>query len=190
MKKLNSLVLLNSVVVISTTICLAHYPFLDDMKELYQYDTWAGVTKTDYLHLVKNWAPDILSYGATNLLANPYISSDQNMRESIYFFQPTNMTSNIDLRILETAGVLDAHEMLMKHFHYCSAIQPFPTGVSIGINIGDHCYTGYPIGSTNSISFVRNNMFVNISSGNPPEPVFEIANKIDQQLLTISLTPE
>jgi len=170
-----------------TTVCYANNPRFERLKDIYQYDKWVGSVQTNYLHSVQNWMPDFTSYGVTNLLTEPYISSSQNMRESIYFFQATNMLEKIDLRILETSSILDAQEMLMEHFSYCSAIHPFPTGKSIGVNIGDHCYTGYPIGSTNSISFVRNNMFINISS---EASVYDIANKIDQQLLTISLTPE
>ena len=170
--------------------CLADDFYLNELKIEYQYDAWAGTTQTNYINLIHNWNFDIFNYGATNNYAQPTLSDDPNFYWGIYILQPTNLLCNVDLRFIEASSILNAHEMLMKHFSGCTATQPFPTGASIGINIGDHCYTGYPIGSTNSISFVRNNMFICISSGDPPESVYEIANKIDQQLLTISLTPE
>jgi hypothetical protein len=166
---------------------LANNAYLDELKELYQFNNWAGSTRTNYLHLIKDWEINFESCGVTNLLTEPLISSEQNMRESIYFFQPTNMVNEIDLRVLETPSVLDAHETMMEFFENCSAWQPFQTGESIGISLGDRCYAGYPIGLTNSVFFVRNNIFVTITSGTS---VYEIAKKIDQQFLTISLKLE
>ena len=168
--------------------CRAGDPHLDEIKDLYQFDNWAGSTKTNYLHIVQNWTSDISIYGATNFFNKPYKTSNHlTIGTGIFMFQPTNMLGRVDLRIFEAPSVLDAHKMLMEFFYTCSAIQPFQTGESIGVKLGDHCYAGYPIGFTNSVFFVRNNMFVTITSG---VSVYEIAKKIDEQLLTFSLTQE
>jgi len=167
--------------------CRAEVSFLNEIKNLYQFENWAGSTKTNYVKIIQNWEVDISTYGATNFYSKPYLPNSLIIRQGQYVFQPTNMASRVYVRVVETPNVLEAHKTLMNHFSLCSAIQPFQTGISIGVNIGDHCYAGYPIGSTNSLTFVRNNMFINISSGNPPESVYEIANKIDQQLLEASV---
>ena len=161
----------------------------DDLKELYQFQNWAGSTKTNYVHVIQNWTTDISTYGATNFFINPKFSNGLIIGPGDCFFQPTNMLDSVRLRIVESPSVLDAHIMMMQFFDNCSAKQPFQTGESIGVKLGDHCYAGYPIGTTNSLFFVRNNMFIFISSGEPPESVYDIANKIDQQLLKLSLSP-
>ena len=178
------LTMLFGLCVITNTNCFSN----DWVKELYQFENWAGTVQTNYLRSVQNWKPDISTYGATNFLNNPYVSSDQNLRFGIYSFQLTNAINSVELQITETPSVLETHEMLMNFFDNCAAIQPFPTGASIGVNLGDYCYTGYPIGSTNSIIFVRNNIMINISSEDA-KSTFEVASKIDQQLLSASFLP-
>ena len=178
------LTMLFGLCVITNTNCFSN----DWVKELYQFENWAGTVQTNYLRSVQNWKPDILTYGATNLVAEPYISANQNMRFSIYSFQPTNTSTSVELRITETSSILEAQEMLMDYFDNCAAIQPFPTGASIGVTLGDHCYTGYPVGSTNTITFVRNNVMIKVFSGES-KSTFEVASKIDQQLLLASFLP-
>ena len=171
---------------LNNTICFANDFLLDSIKEIYQYETWSGTTKTNYQKIIKNKPPEFNNFGTTNIaVQNGEISSD-GFLESFYIFKTTNMPDDVYLRVYETSSVLDAHEALMFFFNNCSAIQPFQTGKSIGVNLGDHCFAGYPMGATNSLFFVRNNVFIDITSGSS---VYEIANKIDQQLLSSSLLP-
>jgi len=167
------------------TPCFADDSFLADLKVLYKYKDWAGSSQTNYLRLVQDWTPDVSVCGATNFVEKPYVSNSQGMRLGIYFFQPTNMPCVVELRIAQTESILDAHEMLMRHFGLCAAKQPFPSGASIGVELGDHCYTGYPIGSTTSVTFVRNNMLICVSSGDRKTSIYGVAKTIDQQLLSI-----
>jgi len=161
--------------------------YADDsyIKKLYQYEQWGGSTQTNYLRLIEDWIPDFPAYGTTNWIS---LNREALKRGDLshYAFLASNLTSQVTLRFIETASVIDAHEMLMWFFEHCSAIQPFQTGESIGVFLGDHCYGGYPIGLTNGLFFVRNNMFITITSGSS---VYEIAQKIDQQLLDISIKP-
>ena len=173
-----------------SAIYSANDPYIDKLKGIYQYATWVDSTKTNYLQQIQNWNPDISLYGATNIEIQELGKVYGNSRVSFYVFQTTNTPYDVYLKITEEPSIHDAHEALMEFFSTCSAIQPFPTGASIGVNLGDHCYTGYPIGATNSVTFVRNNVLIDISSGEPPASVFEIAKKIDQQLLTISCAPK
>lgn len=132
-----------------------HLSYINGLKDKYQYETWSGIIKTNYIKLITKWEPDFSTYGATNLLSQPSISTNPNFYWGMYLFQPTNLSCNVHLRFIEASNVLNAHEALIEHFGGCTATQPFPTGASIGVNIGDHCYTGYPIGSTNSIFFCK-----------------------------------
>jgi len=96
MKKHVKLGLLLGLCAFNNTICFSNDSHLEKLKELYQYESWAGTTKTNYLRVIQNWSPNILTLGVTNLMDNPYIANDNNMRLGIYFFQPTNTTCNIN----------------------------------------------------------------------------------------------
>ena len=170
--------LVSGVILAINVTCYADDVYL---KELYQYEQWVGTIKTNYLRIIK--IPTII-FNDLN------VSEDLTIRSGSYMFQPTNTPFNVHLRVYETPSVLDAHEALIDFFSTCSAIQPFPSGASIGIDLGDHCYTGYPIGETNSVSFVRNNVFVNVSSRKLQSSVYEIAKQIDQHLLSISTSSD
>jgi len=169
-------------------VSFANDPFENDIKEKYQYQNWGGIAQTNYIRMVKNWEFDFSLYGATNLISKSIEDNDDGIFDSFYTFQPTNMPSQISLRIIETPSIQDAHETLIFFCTTSAAPQPFPLGTLVGLNFGEFCYTGYPTNSTSSITFVRNNVYIQIRA-NDETSVTNIATKVDQQLLSISLKP-
>lgn len=162
--------------------------FFDDLKIRYGFADWSGNTETNYSRLVTDWVPTFTMFGVTNLISNQEGAIVNGIKNSAYFFHPTNAPSAIiDLRISEQQSVIGAHNMMMETFSNCSAIQPFSLGTTNTVKVGDRCYLGYPTNSYSQIYFVRNNVFVSISTAQSNCPVQIIADDLDNDLKTKSM---
>ncbi len=160
---------------------------LEYLKGLYGFTNWAGNTETNYSFYVTNWVPLFSSFGVTNLDSNNEGAWANGLKDSSYLFRPTNAPdAMVDLRVYERESVVSAHNAMMGQFIYCAAVQPFTLGVTNTAKVGDRCYIGYPINACRHIWFVRNNVFISISSDQPDFSVKSIAEDLDSQLKVIS----
>ena len=89
------------------------------------------------------------------------------------------------IRIVETSGFSAAVDAMMQSFSRCSAVQPFPRAQGSIASIGDVCFTSFPQGSSNSLDFVRNNVYVSIDSDNAAVSC-GIAASVDSAILDAS----
>jgi hypothetical protein len=60
-----------------------------------------------------------------------------------------------------------------------AAVQPFPLGASLGLDIGDRCYV---IDPKSSVVFARNNLFVLLDLVQGDYSVSGVAEQLDNQL--------
>lgn len=161
--------------------------FLDDLKGRYGFTSWVGGTETNYVSLITNWVPAFVRFGVTNLISDQGGVWASGVKDSAYFFHPTNSPNAIvDLRVQVRQGITDAHHAMMEAFGNCSASQPFPLGTANTIKVGDRCYLGYPTNVYNHVFFVRNNVFISVSSDQTNCSVEVIAVCLDNELKTIS----
>ena len=76
---------------------------------------------------------------------------------------------------------------MIEFFTFCEALQPFPLGSSRGVDIGDRCYLGHSGDSAiPSLAFVRNNVFVDVSSESGDYSVLRLAERLDSELMARS----
>jgi len=160
---------------------------LAHIKTQYNFTNWVGTTKTNYTFLATNWVPNFSSIGITNFILRDEGVWTNNRKESVYLFHPTsNLNVIIDCRIYEREGVTNAQDAMMEDFATCAAIQPFPSGASNGVNVGDRCYLGYPTNVNADIVFSRNNVFVTVLVDATNYSIKSIAEEMDNQIKNIS----
>ena len=161
---------------------------IDIAKQLYGYDQWVGTTKTNYTRIVTSFIPDFTGSGySTN---HPPIIDD--VKEGGFYCLLTlkNNTSHdeiIDVTIDIRNDIHTIHSYLMESFAYSAAIQPFPLGETMSVYLGDRCYLGYPTNSTSNISFVRNNVYVDVNANGTTNSVLSISTWLDNWILNQSL---
>ena len=161
--------------------------FSDHLNISYDFTNWVGKTEINYSCLVTNWVPQFSAFATTNLIAKEEGIWINRLKDSDYFFHPTGGSdATVSIRIKERPSVADAHMAMMETFGNCSAIQPSPLGTTKTLKIGDRCYLGYPEKAFSHIFFVRNNVFISISSNRTNCPVNTIAADLDDQLLSLS----
>jgi len=161
--------------------------FVDDIKGRYGFTNWVGNTETNYSRLVTNWVPTFATFGVTNLISTQEGAWANGIKDSAYFFHPTNnFEATVDLRVQERQGVTDAHNAMMETFGNCSAIQPFPLGMTNTVKVGDRCYLGYPTNAYSHLFFVRNNVFLSVSADQTNCSVRAIAGNLDNELKSLS----
>jgi len=160
---------------------------VDAVKELYGYEQWVGITKTNYLHTITSFIPDFTGSGySTNY--PPSISEVEEVGLYYSYSLKENILFNEDInaKIHIRNNVVLIHDLLMEMFAYSSAWQPFPRGETISISLGDRCYLGYPTNSPASITFVRNNVYICVSANDSTNSVLPIATWLDNKILEMS----
>ena len=161
---------------------------IDMAKQLYGYDQWVGTTKTNYAHTVTSFIPDFNGSGySTN---HPPIIND--VTGGGYYYICTLKNNSLQDEIIDVTidirnDINTIHSFLMESFAYNAAIQPFPLGETMSVFVGDRCYLGYPTNSTRSISFVRNNVYVDLGVSGSTNSVLPIATWLDNWILNQSL---
>ncbi len=152
------------------------------IKELYGFSTWAGQTKVHYEKTVTNWVPDFGSLGVTNFLQHDegqWTNSQKYSRYSFLFGPGDSTNARAELTIDERQDVTNAHWAMIQWFSNAQAVQPFPLGSELGLDIGDRCYLGWGV-TGHSFAFVRNNVFVWVFGAGS---VLELARKLDCELV-------
>jgi len=160
--------------------------WLDGTKEAYGFTNWVGQTQTNYTCLVTNWVPNLEACGVTNVAPATTVVTDEGIRDTTYFFSPTNTTNVvIELKVIHALGVTNAHCAMMEKFSLYQAPGVFPLGTTNTIIVGDRCYAS----ATNpcpGVDFVRNNVYVSIDSYEGTCDVRNVAVALDNQLKAIS----
>lgn len=155
---------------------------------IYGFTNWAGTTVTNYSRTVTNWIPDFSVVGETNVAApyqSPWTNGEKN---ATYLVHPdANPTETWDVRVRERGSVAEAHMAMMQDFAMSMARQPFPSGISNGVSLGDVCYLGYPATAQTAVVFSRNNILLVISTDPTGGSVTNLAAALDQQILGLSL---
>ena len=160
--------------------------FIEDLKEVYNFEQWVGTTKTNYQNTVSDFQPNFNEITFTPLYLNncEILQNGVNRR---YFAAHTTQTNMfLDVRILCRNNVVDAQNAMMEFFSLCSAIQPFPSGETMSVSVGDRCYLGCETNSIPSISFVRNTVFVHMSIDGVTNSVLPIAVWLDNLIMDSS----
>ncbi len=173
------------VIIISVLLSIEIVVAFDEismMKAIYNFDEWAGKTKEQYSGIVTNLT---VNFGEGYKILNINRKDDFNSGDKFYILCETNNPkTEVSVRIYECSSILSAHELLMKSFSNCTAIQPFPLGETKNISIGDRCYIGHGYATNLTIEFVRNNILVDCTSISIP--VLDLAKEIDAQILEAS----
>jgi hypothetical protein len=147
------------------------------LKKLYGFETWVGRTKTNYAHSITGWEPDFGPIGATNVIARRLGRAEPITQYS--FNLATNPGVKLQLRVRECASVSDAHRAIIAYFVNSAAVQPFPLGANLGVDIGDRCYVNPP---RSFVVFARNNVFVILDLVHGDYSVAGVAEQLDNQL--------
>jgi len=179
-----SLISLLSLIVMVIFVCADSH--VDAAKQLYEYDQWVGITKTNYTHTLTTFVPDFFGSGySTN---HPPIVDDVEGGGLSYIYTINNILNNeiYNIRIDLRNDVVSTHSFLMWLFAYSSAWQPFPLGETKSVYLGDRCYIGHPTNFTKNITFVRNNIYVRLSSNNSTNSVLPFATWLDNKILEMS----
>ncbi|MBR1608059.1 MAG: hypothetical protein IJ678_00410 [Kiritimatiellae bacterium] len=79
-----------------------------------------------------------------------------------------------------------AKALMLSHFADCAALQPFPRLHPDSSPLGDIAFRGWGRGTTNSVCFVRNNVFVQVDSFDPEASVLPLAEWVDARILDAS----
>jgi hypothetical protein len=154
--------------------------YLDMLKGLYAFESWAGHTKAHYQHPVTNWVPDFASIGVTNFVVRDEGVWTNFQKYSDYLFHPPDAPATyVKLGIVERQDVTNAHLAMLENFQFAAAPQPFPLGLALGIDIGDRCYLGWGVVG-GSVDFVRNNVFVSLSATD--YSVIKFGEQLDSEL--------
>jgi hypothetical protein len=159
---------------------------LDDMKTMYAFDQWVGITKTNYTRAVSSFSPDFTNSGyVTNVLAEAEILDD-GIDFYVQLKKQSCLDEEIDIRVMTYSDISLTHNALMDYFRSSSALHPFPNGDTFSPTLGDRCYVGYPTNTTTSIIFVRNNVLVRVRTDNATNSVLPIATWLDKYILDSS----
>ena len=179
-----------SFMLLLATVVVPHLLVADEMRDLlkpvYNFDQWAGTTKTNYQKTVSDFQPNFEEIGFTQSLSSDNeVTGGENYRR-YRVTKPTETDIILDVRISCRNTVVSAHEAMLEFFTNCAAPQPFPSGDYL--SLGDKCYIGYtPTNAPTFITFARNTVCISVSyDGGVTNSVFPIAVWLDNSILKLS----
>ncbi|MDK1032655.1 MAG: hypothetical protein QGD94_11650, partial [Planctomycetia bacterium] len=164
------------------------------VKQPYDFNKWAGKTKVAYARLASMGADIDLSDlpGVTMVREDPIERRPDDSLSRTYIFRPAGNErgkgGQIVVRLMKGKKVMDAHTALLNMLLGC-AFGPLPRGETKGLEVGDICFTGLNRVAS-SATFVRNNVLVDISSGDFNYDIRRIANFIDKAILKASTSED
>jgi len=183
--KLFCLILFSSIAIMPFAVNADDW--VDLFKSKYDFDQWAGTTKTNYLNSVLNFQPNLTEIGFSHFRFNDndVVANGIDRR---YIVSTSPQTDEVlDIRISSRNNVINAQNSMMDFFSTCSAKQPFPSGDLLSVPIGDKCYLGYPTNTVSSIMFVRNTVFIDVTLRGTTNSVLPIAVWLDNSIFKLSL---
>lgn len=158
----------------------------DFIKEAYKFNRWAGTTKTNYQKAVSDFQPKLSEIGLSSVRFKDSEIVPNGMNRRYIVSPPAQTNEVVDIRISCRNSIAAAQNSMMDFFSMCSAIQPFPSGDALSISVGDRCYLGYPTNTVTSIAFVRNTVFVDVTSRGTTNSVLPIATWLDNLIMGLS----
>lgn len=144
--------------------CANRDPWIAGIYRVYAADDWRP--QIDYCHNVAGnwWSSSMLPPAPVGQLVSVETLHPSDIAH--YIWESPDVVSNAEgmVRVRGGSSFVEAVRLMMEDFAYSSAFQPFPQPTGVCTNLGDVCYTGYPAGSSGSLKFIRNNIYVFISS--------------------------
>ena len=187
MKNIKSIGLTALFTLITLVVFAYDDSFIDSTKQLYGYDQWVGITKTNYTHTITSVITNFSGSGYT-LIHPPIVNNVEEEGFYCLYTLKNNVLHDeiIDMTLNIRNDVVAIHSYLMWSFAYSSAWQPFPLGDTKNVFLGDRCYIGHPTNSTSNIKFVRNNICIGVVSNDSTNSVLPIATWIDNKIFEMS----
>ena len=158
----------------------------DFIKLTYNFNDWAGNTKTNYQKTVSDFQPNFGDIGLTSIRFSDNDIVQDGVDRRYIVSASTQTDEVVDVRISTRNSIIAAQNSMMDFFSLCSAIQPFPSGDALSVSVGDRCYLGYPTNTVSSIAFVRNTVFVNVDIRGTTNSVLPVAVWLDSLILGLS----
>lgn len=131
------------------------------MSFIYGFDEWSPMMA--YQCVATNWWTAAL---VGCLAQHNVMTNDMSEPSAVVnlFWETNNPAGDGTLLVVETTSFSSAVDVMMQRFSQCAAPQPFPRSQGVYASIGDICFTGYPLGCSNSFDYVRNNVYVSVEA--------------------------
>ena len=185
--RLSTLTAIAFIFVCSSQVCLAAVPQAEDrgqgIIERYHADDWCGKSRVCYSCLVKEWPEQLPA--PMQAVSHERMDFASYKKELFFLADSENSNRVSRLEVHLAKSVKAAHRSMLTYFSTCAAPQPFPEATEQTGRVGDRCYFGF--GETwTSVMFVRNNVFVVLSSSGASFSVRKEAEVIDKEILRLS----
>jgi len=188
MKNIKSIGFITIFTLITLVVFAYNDSFIDSTKQLYGYNQWVGITKTNYIHTITSVISNFTGSGFT-LIHPPIVDEVEEGGFSCLYTLKNNILQNeiIDVKFDIRNDIVATHSYLMESFAYSSSLQPFPLGNVKSVFLGDRCYLNYATNENSSVSFVRNNVSLYIFLNDSTNSVLPFATWLDNKILEMSL---
>jgi len=149
----------------------------DETAILYDFASWRGITKEVYLHMPTNSLLTDLAL-PTNSWSVGVSTRIRERQEKLFLYSVPKMESILRVEAVALTNTVSAHDYLINRFAG-SSVRHWNTCTN---DIGDRGYSATTSIGSFSV-FIRNNVYVYVSSETNAIPADPVARQIDADIL-------